>query len=70
MSIKNSVRRRLFKSAVKQSKNASSNLTGSQITELIDEAVQWARITNKEPSRNMDDCYLSSEVLARTRKGQ
>jgi len=41
--IEEAVRARLFASAVEQAKDASSHLTESELTNLIDEAVQWAR---------------------------
>ena len=41
--IEESVRAHLLESAVDQAKTAAAGLGESELTELIDEAVQWAR---------------------------
>jgi len=41
--IETAVRTYLFESAVDQAKSAAKELSEDQLTDLIDEAVQWAR---------------------------
>ena len=44
--IEEAVRAHLLECAVDQAKSATAGMAESQITDLIDEAVQWARETN------------------------
>ncbi|KAG0270942.1 hypothetical protein BGZ96_006100, partial [Linnemannia gamsii] len=41
--IEEAVRTHLFERAAEQAKAATANMTEAEVTDLIDEAVQWAR---------------------------
>jgi hypothetical protein len=41
--IEQAVRSYLLESAVEQAKTAAAGMSGTELTDLIDEAVQWAR---------------------------
>lgn len=41
--IEEAVRAYLFEQAVEQAKDSTANISGAELTDLIDEAVQWSR---------------------------